>query len=132
MADGSISAPFHVTTGVLRVDVLAPFLFITLIDYLMKKATQNIESGVVTHPRRSRRYPAESLKDLDFADDIALLESSMENAQAQNTRTAAASEYHHQRTQDGVHDHQLQSSATFGGIRATNKVMCLTLNTLAL
>ena len=46
MADGSISAPFHVTTGVLQGDVLAPFLFITLIDYLMRKATQNIESGV--------------------------------------------------------------------------------------
>ena len=50
------------------------------------------ESGVVTHPRRSRRYPAISLNDLDFADDIALLESSISSAQDQLTRTAAAAE----------------------------------------
>ena len=93
MADASISVPFQVTTGVLHGDVLAPFLFITLIDYLMMKATQNIEPGVVTHPRLSRRYPTESLQDMDFADDIALLESSMENAQAQYTITAAAAEH---------------------------------------
>ena len=79
-----------VTTGVLQGDVLTPFLYITVIDYLMRKATENTESGVVTHPRRSRRYPAISLNDLDFfADDIALLESSIPNAQAQLTRTDA-------------------------------------------
>ena len=32
MVDGSISAPFQVTTGVLQGDVLAPFLFIILVD----------------------------------------------------------------------------------------------------
>ena len=92
MVDGTISESFLVTTGVLQGDVLAPFLFIMLIDYLMRKATENIESGIVTHPRRSRRHPAISLNDLDFADDIALLESSMTNAQAQLSRTAAAAE----------------------------------------
>lgn len=30
MVDGSISNPFQVTTGVLKGDVLAPFLFIVL------------------------------------------------------------------------------------------------------
>ena len=72
MVDGNLSDPFQVTTGVLQGDVLAPFLFIVLIDYLMKRATENIESGVVTHPRQSRRHPAKTLNDLDFADDIAL------------------------------------------------------------
>ena len=38
----------------------------------------------------SRRYHAEMLNDLDFADDIALLESSMSWAQSQLTRTADA------------------------------------------
>ena len=93
MADGTISESFLVTTGVLQGDVLAPFLFIILIDYLMRKANENIKSGIVTHPRRSRRHPAISLNDQDFADDIALLESSMVNAQAQLSRTAAAAEY---------------------------------------
>ena len=93
MSDGTISEPFMVTTGVLQGDVLAPFLFIMLIDYLMRKATDNCESGIVTHPRQSRRHPAIYLNDLDFADDIALLESSMTNAQAQLSRTAAAAEH---------------------------------------
>ena len=44
----------------------------------------------MTHPRRSRRHPAKSLNDLDFADDIALLESSISQAQAQLTKTAEA------------------------------------------
>ena len=92
MVDGNISEPFQVTTGVLQGDVLAPFLFIVLIDYMLQKATEDSDSGVVTHPRQSRRHPAKVLNDLDFADDIALLESSIPRAQAQLTRTAAAAE----------------------------------------
>jgi hypothetical protein len=60
----------------------------SLYPYLMKKATEDTDAGIVTHPRPSRRYPAKILNDLDFADDIALLESSIPNAQAQLTRTA--------------------------------------------
>ena len=71
-------------------DVLAPFLFIVLVDYLLKKAISDVDTGVVTHPRRSRRYPARVINDLDFADDIALLESTMSQAQAQLIRTATA------------------------------------------
>ena len=50
------------------------------------------ESGVVTHPRQSRRHPAKTLNDLDFADNIALLESSIPKALRQLTRTAASAE----------------------------------------
>ena len=59
----------------------------------MKKATEGTDSGVVTHPRQSRRHQAKILNDLDFADDIALLESSIPSAQAQLTRAAAAAEH---------------------------------------
>ena len=90
MVDRGLSDPFDVTTGVLQGDVLAPFLFVVLVDYLLKKATSQLDSGVVTHPRRSRRHPAKSLNDLDFADDIALLEFSISRAQAQLTKTAEA------------------------------------------
>ena len=64
---------FAVSTGVIHGDVLAPFLFVILVDYmyLMAKATSDNYTGVVTHPRRSRRHPAIVLNDKDFADDIA-------------------------------------------------------------
>ena len=90
MVDGGLSDPFDVTTEVLQGHVLAPFLFVVLVDYLLKKATSQLGSGVVTHPRRSRRHPAKSFNDLDFTDDIALLESSISRAQAQLTKTAEA------------------------------------------
>ena len=47
-------------------------------------------TGVLTCPRKSRRYPAKLLNDLDFADDIALLESFISHAQSQLNRTASA------------------------------------------
>ena len=77
MVDGNLSNPFQVTTWVLQGDVLVSFLFIVLIYYLMKRATENIESGEVTHPHQSRRHPAKIVNDLYFSDDIALLESSI-------------------------------------------------------
>ena len=77
-------------TGVLQGDVLAPLLLVMLVDYLLKKATSQLDSGAATHPCRSRRHPAKSLNDLDFADDIALLESSISQAQAQLSKTAEA------------------------------------------
>ena len=44
MVDGNISDPFEVSTGVLQGDVLAPFLFIILVDFLMKEATTDLDS----------------------------------------------------------------------------------------
>ena len=90
MMDGNLSVPFDVTTGVLQGDVLAPFLFVVLADYLLKKVTSKLNSGVVTHPCRSSRHPSKLLNDLDFADVIALIESSISKAQAQLTKTAEA------------------------------------------
>ncbi|XP_038063002.1 uncharacterized protein LOC119733684 [Patiria miniata] len=90
MVDGSISDLFQVSTGVLQGDVLAPFLFIIIVDYLLKAASSTEDSGVVTHPHRSRRHQAKMLNDLDFADIIALLESSTSRAQSQLSRTATA------------------------------------------
>ena len=109
MVDGGLSDPFDVTTGVLQGDVLAPFLFVVLVDYLLKKATSQLDSGVVTHPRRSRRHPAKSLNDLDFADDIALLESSGSRTQAQLTKPAEA-------------------AADLGPVISAPKTACMTVN----
>ena len=56
----------------------------------IKKRGANSPRSPLTRPRRSRRYPVKVLNDLDFADDIALLESTIPRAQAQLTSTAAA------------------------------------------
>ena len=71
--EGKHCDKFYVTTDV--GDILAQFLFIILpaIDYLMMKATEDTDSGVVTHLRKSRRHPAKILNDLDFADDFAFI-----------------------------------------------------------
>ena len=45
--------------------------------------------GFITAPRRSSRCTREVINDLDFADDIALFENSLEEAQVQLNRTAA-------------------------------------------
>ena len=90
LVDENIYNPFEDSIGVLQGDVMASFLFIILVDYLIRKATSDLDSGVETHPRRSRQYPAEVLNDLDVADNIALLESTMARAHVQLTSTASA------------------------------------------
>ena len=75
---------FDITAGVLQGDTLAPFLFIIVLDYAMRKAMadgKEEDLGFTITPRRSRRHPKEVLADLDFADDIALLSDAIEQAQ---------------------------------------------------
>ena len=75
---------FDISAGVLQGDTLAPFLFIIVLDYAMRKAMANGKEedlGFTITPRRSRRHPKEVLADLDFADDIALLSDAIKQAQ---------------------------------------------------
>jgi len=60
LADGQMSEEFDVTTGVLQGDVLAPFLFIVVFwTYVMYQSSNNNQNdGLLTHPKRPRRYPA--------------------------------------------------------------------------
>ena len=63
-------------------DTLAPFLFVIVLDYAMRQAIDGKEEelGFTLQTRRSRRVPAKSICDLDFADDIALLSNEIEQA----------------------------------------------------
>ena len=72
--DGETDA-FEILAGVLQGDTLAPYLFIIVLDYVMRVAIGGEEDslGFTITPRRNRWQPAEVLTDLDFADDIALL-----------------------------------------------------------
>ena len=61
-------------------DTLAPFLFVIVLDYALRRAIQEREEelGFTLHPKRRRRVDAESICDLDFADDIVLLSNEKE------------------------------------------------------
>ena len=69
----NFSDEIKTTSGVLQGDTLAPFLFIMVIDYIMKELPKN--NGVVTHLE-----PITKLTDLCFADDIVLFDSSINKA----------------------------------------------------
>ena len=74
---------FKTEAGVLQGDTLAPYLFIIMIDYIMRTSTnESNHLGLTISERQSRRYPATKLTDTDFADDIALFSDSIEDAQS--------------------------------------------------
>ena len=75
--------PFSIKAGILQGDTLAPFLFIIVVDYVLRMSVDTISSkGLEISSRRSSRYPAVHLTDTDFADDIALISESLLNAQS--------------------------------------------------
>lgn len=88
LVEGKQTAEFDVTTGVLQGDTLAPFLFIIVMDYVLNRAQAQHKAncnsgGFVTKRSNGRRHPEEAIFDLDFADDIALLEGAFDRAQFQ-------------------------------------------------
>ena len=78
-----ISDQFEISSGVLQCDTLAPFIIIIVLDHALRKAIDGREAelGLTILPRCSRRSPAISLTELNYADDIALLFDSMTQAQ---------------------------------------------------
>eukprot|EP00111_Clytia_hemisphaerica_P004088 TCONS_00011696-protein len=71
---------FKIETGVLQGDPLAPFLFIIVLDYALRKAIKSSD-GLTLFRQRSRRHPSIHIADLDFADDIALIDESIKEAE---------------------------------------------------
>ena len=75
------NAFFEITTGVLQGDTIAPFLFILFLDYILKTSVDiNAELCFTLTERRSRRYPATYITDIDYADDIAITTNDMKSA----------------------------------------------------
>ena len=66
--------------GVLQGDTLAPLLFIIVLDYVLRN-TMSPDLGLTIHPRQSRRIPAVTVTDLDFADDLALVSDTVQQAE---------------------------------------------------
>ena len=65
---------FDIVAGVLQRDTLAPYHFIICLDYVLRTSIDKIkENGFELRKKRSRRYPAKTITDADYADDIAIL-----------------------------------------------------------
>ena len=71
---------FDIIAGVLQGDTLAPYLFITVLYYVLRNVDQSKNLGSTLKKQLSRRYPAEMLMDADFADDLAVLSDKIGNA----------------------------------------------------
>ena len=75
---------FDIVAGVLQGDTLAPYLFIICLDYVLKTSIDKIkENGFELTKKRSRRYPAKTITDADYADDIAILANAPAQAETQ-------------------------------------------------
>ena len=65
---------FDIVAGVLQGDTLGPYLFIICLDPVLRTSIDKIkESGFELTKKRNRRYPAKTITDADYADDIAIL-----------------------------------------------------------
>ena len=61
---------FDIVAGVLQGDTLAPYLFIIYLDYVLRTSIDKIrEKGFELTKKRSRRFPAKTVTDADYADD---------------------------------------------------------------
>ena len=66
--DGEESEWFKVKTGVKQGDVMSGFIFLMIVDWIMRNTTAGNKTGI-------RWNFTSKLEDLDFADDTALMSS---------------------------------------------------------
>ena len=72
-----------IVAGVLQENTLAPYVFIICLDYVLRTSIDKIkENGFELTKKRSRWYPAKTITDADYADDIAILANTSSQAKA--------------------------------------------------
>ncbi|PFX23506.1 Retrovirus-related Pol polyprotein from type-2 retrotransposable element R2DM [Stylophora pistillata] len=79
-----LSDSFAVNTGVKQGCLMAPFLFLLAMDWIMKETTREQRNGIQWNL-------LEQLEDLEFADDIALVSSNNQQMQDKTARLTANS-----------------------------------------
>ena len=72
---------FNIVAGILQGDTFAPYLFIICLDYVLRTSIDKIkESGFKLTKERSKRYPAKTITDADYSNDIVILANSSAQA----------------------------------------------------
>ena len=73
---------FDIVAGVLQRDTLAPYHFITCLDYVLRTLIDKIiKNSFKLTKKRSRRYPTKTMTDADYADNIAILANTPNQAE---------------------------------------------------
>ena len=73
---------FDIVAGILQEDTLAPYHLIICLDYVLRTSIDKMkDNGFNLAKERSRRYPAQTIMDADYTDDIALLANSPTQAE---------------------------------------------------
>ena len=71
-----------IVAGMLQGDTLAPYLFIISLDYVLRTSIDKIrENGFELTKKRSKRYPAKTITEADYAVDLALLANTPNQAE---------------------------------------------------
>ena len=72
---------FDFVAGVLQENTLAPYLFIICLDYVLRTSVDKIKgNGFKLTKKRNRKYLAQTITDVVYADDRALLENTPSQA----------------------------------------------------
>ena len=73
---------FDIVARVLQGDTLAPYLFTICLDYVLRTSIDKIkQNGFEMTKKRSRRYPAKTITDANYADDITILANTPNQAE---------------------------------------------------
>ena len=72
---------FDIVARVLQGDTLAPYLFIICLDYVLRTSIDKIRENGFELTKKRRRYPAKTITDADYTDDIAILANTPNQAE---------------------------------------------------
>ena len=85
LVEGEITDWFRIETGVRQGCVWSPLLFGIMIDFVLRKSCDRPSAGICMREGRRTLFGIEQawhLTDLDYADDVTLLESGSERGQS--------------------------------------------------
>ena len=74
---------FDIVAGELQGNILAPYLFIICLDYVLRTSIDKIKENGFKLTKKSRRYPAKTITDADYTDDIGILANTPAQAETQ-------------------------------------------------